>query len=72
MRVHRQHINDPSIRNIPCSEHFDSCAMGNWEVFFTLLQTLNRVNVYASMRPVKENYFIKLKIKQTLKLGYVI
>ena len=56
MRVHRQQINDPSIRNTPCSEHFDNCAMGNYQVFpFYKLKTDS-----TSMRLVKENYFIKL------------
>ena len=56
MRVHRQQINDPSIRNTPCSEHFDNCAMGNYQVFpFYKLKTES-----TSMRRVRENYFIKL------------
>ena len=49
MRLHRQQINDPSIRNTPCSEHFDTCA--KWEITkFFLFITLNRVNVYATCK----------------------
>nr|XP_034325343.1 uncharacterized protein LOC117689218 [Crassostrea gigas] len=56
MRVHRQQINDPSTRNTPCSEHFDRCAKGDYEVFpFYKLKTDS-----TAMRLVKENYFIKL------------
>ena len=56
MRVHRQQINDPTTRNTPCSEHFDTCAMGKYSVFpFYKLKTES-----TSMRLAKENYFIKL------------
>lgn len=48
--------NDPSTRNTPCSEHFDNCARGDYQVFpFYKLKTDS-----TAMRLVKENYFIKL------------
>ena len=56
MRVHRQQINDPSTRNTPCSEHFDTCAMGNYSVFpFYKIKSES-----VSLRLAKENYFINL------------
>lgn len=33
LHVHRQQINDPNTRNTPCSEHFDKCAKGEFQVF---------------------------------------
>ena len=56
MRVHRQQINDPSIRDIPCSEPFSHCAMGNNQRFpFHKLKSGS-----TSMRLATENFFIKL------------
>lgn len=33
VRIHRQQIRDPAVRQIPLSEHLDVCANGNFTVF---------------------------------------
>lgn len=33
VRVYKQQIRDPSVRNTPCSEHFDVCGRGRFELF---------------------------------------
>lgn len=49
-------INDFSIRNILCSEYFDRCVKGDYEVFLFYKFKIDLI----VMRFVKENYFIKL------------
>ena len=56
VRVHKQQIRDPSVRNTPCSEHFDLCANGNFLIFpFYKLSENNE-----HLRRAKEDYFVKL------------
>jgi hypothetical protein len=56
VRVHKQQIRDPSVRNTPCSEHFDLCANGNFLIFpFYQLSENNE-----HLRRAKEDYFVKL------------
>ena len=33
VRVHKQQIRDPTLRNTPCSGHFDSCGNGHFRIF---------------------------------------
>ena len=33
VRVHKQQIRDPSVRNTACSEHFDVCERGQFKIF---------------------------------------
>lgn len=33
VRVHKQQIRDPSVRNTPCSEHLDEWGRGRFEIF---------------------------------------
>ena len=56
VRVHKQQIRDPSVRNTPCSEHFDSCANGNFLIFpFYKITEDNE-----QLRRAKEDFFVKL------------
>ena len=56
VRVHKQHIRDPSVRTTPCSEHFDLCANGNFHIF--PFYKINEEN--EQLRRAKEEYFIRL------------
>lgn len=56
VRVHKQQIKDPTIRNTPCSEHFDSCGKGHFYIFpFYKIKEENE-----QLRKAKEQYFISL------------
>ena len=56
VRVHKQQIRDPSVRNTPCSEHFDICGNGNFYIypFYKVSQDNEQ------LRKAKEDYFIKV------------
>ena len=56
VRVHKQQIKDPSVRNTPCSEHFAECGGGRFRIFpFFKMWTENEIT-----RKAKEDYFINL------------
>ncbi|XP_056012120.1 uncharacterized protein LOC130052095 [Ostrea edulis] len=56
VRVHKQQVKDPSVRNTPCSEHFAECGGGKFKVFpFFKMWTENEIT-----RKAQEDYFIKL------------
>ncbi|VDI10661.1 Hypothetical predicted protein [Mytilus galloprovincialis] len=56
VRVHKQQIKDPSIRNSPCSEHFDRCGKGKFKIYpFFKMWTEDKIP-----REAKEQYFIEL------------
>ena len=56
VRVHKQQIRDPTLRNTPCSGHFDSCGNGHFHIFpFFKIKEENE-----QLRKAKENYFINL------------
>ena len=56
VRVHKQQIRDPSIRNTPCSKHFDECGKGKFKIFpFYKIK-----NNDENLRKAKEDYFIEL------------
>lgn len=57
MRVFRQQINDSSTTNTPCSEHFNRCAKGDYQV----LPFYKRKTDPTAMRLVKKNNFISRK-----------
>ncbi|KAK3097441.1 hypothetical protein FSP39_009676 [Pinctada imbricata] len=56
VRVHKQQIKDPSIRNTPCSKHFDECGTGRFKIFPFYKMKNNDEN----FRRAKEDYFIEL------------
>ena len=56
VRVHKQQIRDPSIRNTPCSEHFANCGNGNFKIF----PFYKMHNDCEISRIAKEDHFIKL------------
>lgn len=55
VRVHKQQIRDPSVRNTPCSKHFDNCGKGHFRIFpfFKIFMDSK------AFRIAKEDYFIK-------------
>lgn len=56
VRVHKQQIRDPSVRNTPCCEHFANCGGGNFKIFpFYKMWNENEI-----ARQTKEDYFIRL------------
>ena len=56
VRVHKQQIRDPSVRNTPCSGHFDICGKGMFYIFpFYKVKENNE-----QLRNAKENHFVKL------------
>ncbi|XP_062610424.1 uncharacterized protein LOC134272191 [Saccostrea cucullata] len=56
VRVHKQQIKDPSVRNTPCCEHFAKCGKGIFKIFpFYKLPNENE-----NLRLAKEDYFINL------------
>lgn len=56
VRVHKQQIRDPSVRNTPCSGHFDICGKGMFYIFpFYKVKENNE-----QLRKAKENHFVKL------------
>ena len=56
VRVHKQQVKDPSVRNTPCCEHFANCGRGKFKIypFFKMW------NDNDDLRKAKEDYFIKL------------
>ena len=56
VRVHKQQIRDPSIRNTPCSKHFVECGRGK----FTIFPFYKMKNDDENFRRAKEDYFIEL------------
>lgn len=56
VRVHKQQIKDPSVRNTPCCEHFAECGQGK----FTLFPFYKLPNENEILRLPKEDHFIKL------------
>lgn len=56
VRVHKQQIKDPSVRNTPCCEHFAECGQGK----FTLFPFYKLPNENEILRLAKEDHFIKL------------
>lgn len=57
VRVHKQQIKDPSVRNTPCSEHFDKCGNGQFRIFpFFKIFMDSKVKAF---RIAKEDHFIK-------------
>ncbi|XP_062601156.1 uncharacterized protein LOC134262845 [Saccostrea cucullata] len=56
VRVHKQQIRDPSVRNTPCSEHFATCGKGKFKLF----PFYKMHNDCEISRVAKEDYFIKL------------
>ena len=56
VRVHKQQIRDPTVRNTPCSEHFANCGRGKFKIFpFFKMWEENEIS-----RTVKEEHFINL------------
>ena len=54
VRVHKQQIRDPSVRNTACSEHFDVCGRGQFKIF-----PFYKVKEESEqLRRAKEQYFI--------------
>jgi hypothetical protein len=52
----KQQIRDPSVRNTPCSEHFDICGNRNFYIYpFYKVSEDNE-----QLRKTKEDYFIKV------------
>lgn len=61
VRVHKQQIREPSVRNNPYSEHFDVCGRGRFEIFL-----FYKVRVESDqLRLAKGQYFIN-KFKRKL------
>lgn len=56
VRVHKQQIRDPSIRNTNCSTHFDTCCNGKFSIFPFYKVTCE--NEY--IRKAKEDFFINI------------
>ena len=56
VRVHKQQIKDPTVRNTPCSAHFDNCGHGKFIIFpFYKVKSDNE-----NLRRAKENFFINI------------
>ena len=56
VRVHKQQVKDPSVRNTPCCEHFANCGRGKFKIF----PFFKMWNDNDDLRRAKEDYFIKL------------
>ena len=56
VRVHKQQIRDPAVRNTPCSAHFDICGHKQFIIFpFYKVKSDNE-----NLRRAKENFFINI------------
>lgn len=56
VRVHKQQIKDPIVRNTTCCEHFAECVKGKFKLFpFCKLPKENEI-----LRLAKEDHLIKL------------
>ena len=68
VRVHKQQIKDPSVRNIPCCEHFDRCTQKKFRIFISLFFFVED----KSFRLWKEVFFVKaFKPKLNSKWHYI-
>ena len=56
VRVHKQQIRDPDVRNTPCSAHFDICGHRKFTIFPFYKVKLDNEN----LRKAKENFFINI------------
>ena len=56
VNVHRHQIKNAALRCIPCSEHLDICAQGDFKIF--PFHKINEEN--DLLRKTKEEYFIGL------------
>ena len=53
VRIHKQQIRDPSVRNTPGCKHFANCGGGNFKIFpFYKMWNENKI-----ARQTKEDYF---------------